>query len=153
MSPAVSWVRSVEFKSDTVTALGGAREASKMRRELKRTLGRVLGSALCALLALGFAQSSAWAGGWDYWAYLEWSHDGARNVLSGGADAVLYGLSENGFVGFEASGNPVARRAESSLQGIAKLGTVLCPSSLLVTKPKTNTCTVTLRGKDFVSPA
>ena len=66
MSPALYWVRSVEFKSDTVTALGGAREALKMRRELKRTLGRVLGAALCALLALGLGQSSALAGGWDY---------------------------------------------------------------------------------------
>ena len=124
-----------------------------MRRELKHRLGRVLGSALCALLALGLGQSSAWAGGWDYWAYLEWSHDGARSVLSGGADAVLYELSENAFVEFDASGNPVARRAESSLQGIAKLGTVLCPSSLLVTNPKTDTCTVTVRGRNFVSLA
>src|SRR5947207_15964464 len=99
MSPALSWVRSVEFKSDTVTALGGAREASKMRRELKHRLGRVLGSALCALLALGLGQSSAWAGGWDYWAYLEWSHDGARSVLSGGGGAVRCGPSGHGFGG------------------------------------------------------
>src|SRR2546430_8715233 len=98
MSPAVSWLRSVEFKSDTVTALGGAREASKMRRELKRTLGRVLGSALCALLALGLGQGSALAGdstSWDYSAYLEWFSNGARTVLARGADAVLYELSEN----------------------------------------------------------
>src|SRR2546421_8085471 len=108
MSPALSWLRSVEFKSDTVTALGGAREASKMRRELKRTLGRVLGSALCALLALGLGQGSAWAGGWDYWAYLEWSHDGARNVLSGGGGAGLFELLGEAVVGVDASGEPGA---------------------------------------------
>jgi hypothetical protein len=124
-----------------------------MRPELKRTFARVLGSTLCALLALGLGQSSAFADSWDYWAYLEWSRDGARNVLARGADAVLYELSENAFVEFDASGNPVARGAQSSLQGIARLGTVLCPSSLLVTNPKTEACTVTVRGKNFVSLA
>src|SRR5205814_10334453 len=127
MSPALSWVRSVEFKSDTVTALGGAREASKMKRELKHRLGRVLGSALCALLALGLGQSSAWAGGWDYWAYLDWSHDGARNVLSGGADAVRYALSENAFVEVDASRHPGSRGAESPLQGIRNARAGPCP--------------------------
>src|SRR2546421_9354389 len=99
-----------------------------MRRELKRTLGRVLGSALCALLALGLGQGSAWAGGWDYWAYLEWSHDGARNVLSGGADAGLYQLSEDAVVEVDASGNPGAPGAQSPLPGVAKLRAGPCPS-------------------------
>jgi hypothetical protein len=138
--------------SDGVTALGGpGRLRKKMRPELKRTFARVLGSALCALLALGLGQSSALAGSWDYWDYLEWSSDGARKVLARGADAVLYELSENAFVEFDANGNPVARGAESSLQGVAKLGTVLCPSSLLVTNPTSVACTVTVRGKNFVS--
>ena len=153
MSPALSWLRSVEFKSDTVTALGGAREASKMRRERKRTLGRALGSALCALLALGLGQSSALAGSWDYGDYLAWYGDGARTVLARGADAVLYELSENASVEFDGDGNPAARRAESSLQGIAKLGTVLCPSLLLVTNPTAVACTVTVRGRNSVSLA
>lgn len=127
-----------------------------MGLELKRTFGRLLGAALCALLALGLGQSPAWAdddrdhdGDSRQWE----GGDGARNVLRGGADAALYELSENAFVEFDANGNPVARGAESSLQGIAKLGTVLCPSSLLVTNPKTDTCTVTVRGRNFVSLA
>jgi hypothetical protein len=122
-----------------------------MRPELKRTFARVLGSTLCALLALGLGQSSAWADGGDFWSYLEWYRDGARTVLARGADAVLYELSENAFVEFDANGNPVARGAESSLQGIAKLGTVLCPSALLVTSPKAEACTVTVRGRNLVS--
>src|SRR5207248_3525245 len=101
----------------------------------------------------GLGQSSALAGTWDYGDYLAWYSDGARTVLARGADAVLYELSENAFVEFDGSANPVARRAESSLQGIAKLGTVLCPSSLLVTNPTTNTCTVTVRGRNLVSLA
>jgi hypothetical protein len=124
-----------------------------MRPELKRTFARVLGSTLCALLALGLGHSSALAGSWDYWDYLEWFTDGAPKVLARGVDAALYELSENAFVEFDASGNPVARGAKSSLQGIAKLGTVLCPSSLLVTNPTTETCTVTVRGENFVSLA
>jgi hypothetical protein len=127
-----------------------------MRRELKRVFGRVLGSTLCALLALGLGQSSALADNdgernRDYSGNRGWD-DGAHNVLRT-ADAALYELSENAFVEFDANGNPVARRAESSLQGIARLGTVLCPTSLLVTNPKTDTCTVTVRGRNFVSLA
>ena len=73
------------------------------------------------------------------------------------ADLVLYELSENaclvdasGQCVFDAS-QAVARVAVSSLQGIAKLGTMLCPSSVFVTDLKTDACTVTATGNDTVS--
>ncbi len=45
----------------------------------------------------------------------------------------------------------VARAATSALQGIAKLGTVLCPAEAFVTNRRPKACTVTASGSDYVS--
>ena len=82
--------------------------------------------------------------------------DGAHGVLRF-ADAALYELSENACL-LDKNGQctldpsqAVARKATSPLQGIAKLGTVLCPSAVRDTNPGTDSCTVTVSGSDNVS--
>jgi len=140
--------------SETVTAWGGTMEDSKMRPVLKRTFRGFLGLALFPLLILALGPSSAVAEDED-------RHDGERgdgvhNVLKR-ADAALYELSENACA-VDATNQcvfdvrqAVARAATSSLQGLAKLGTALCPAPVLITNPKTNSCTVTATGRDFVA--
>ena len=79
--------------------------------------------------------------------------DGAHEVLRV-ADAALYELSEDAVLSTDEEGkfpvfDPAAaafRVATSSLQGIAKLGTILCPASMFVTNPKADSCTVTATG-------
>src|SRR3989454_3886825 len=113
-----------------------------MKRELKRTFLWLQSEALFLSLALATGPSAALAA------------DGAHDVLKT-ADAVVYELSENaclvdatGQCTF-AMGTAVARGGTSPLQGIAKLGTALCPSSVLhvlkslgLANPKTDGCTV-----------
>jgi len=74
---------------------------------------------------------------------------------------VLYEVTENMYL-LDASGNvitdpttqlPVKRNAVAALYGSARVGTALCPSELLVTNPRRNTCTVTADGKDSLSLA
>ena len=84
--------------------------------------------------------------------------DGAHEVLRV-ADAALYELSEDAVLSTDEEGkfpvfDPAAaafRVATSSLQGIAKLGTILCPASMFVTNPKADSCTVTATGLSSVS--
>src|SRR5947208_12265496 len=84
--------------------------------------------------------------------------DGAHGVLRV-ADAALYELSEDAVLSTDEEGKfPVFdptgaafRVATSSLQGIAKLGTILCPASMFVTNPKADSCTVTATGLSSVS--
>ena len=84
--------------------------------------------------------------------------DGAHGVLRF-ADAALYELSENACLvdkNGQCTPDPsqaVARAAMSPLQGIAKVGTVLCPPAVLVTNPGADSCTVTVSGSDSVSLA
>jgi hypothetical protein len=64
-------------------------------------------------------------------------------------DSVLYELTEN----MSFSEGVTHRHAIAALQGSAKLGVPWCPSAVLVTNPKANTCTITATGTDDVSLA
>jgi hypothetical protein len=46
---------------------------------------------------------------------------------------------------------PIFREASSALSGYARLGTLWCPTELLVTRPATQSCTVMAKGTDTVS--
>jgi hypothetical protein len=46
---------------------------------------------------------------------------------------------------------PVYREASSALSGTARLGTLWCPTEVLVTRPATQSCTVMAKGTDSVS--
>jgi hypothetical protein len=69
------------------------------------------------------------------------------------ADAVLYELTENMYL-LDADGNVVApegavrRKADASLYGWSRVGNPLCPLEVLVTNPRTRTCSVTALGMD-----
>ena len=86
--------------------------------------------------------------------------DGAHSVLRF-ADAALYELSENAVLSTDEDGKfPVFdprdaafRVATSPLQGIARLGTILCPAPPFVTSLKADSCTVTAFGQNSVSLA
>jgi hypothetical protein len=74
-----------------------------------------------------------------------------------GYDAVLYEVTEKMYL-LDATGNVVAsperavvRRADASLFGWARLGSLLCPASVLVTSPSAGTCSVTADGIDNIS--
>lgn len=115
-----------------------------MKINWKRRFAWSLCLALLLSLALALGPSPAAA------------DDGAKNVLRT-ADAALYELSENACI-VDSAGScvfsmaqAVARVATSALQGISKVGTILCPAEALVTNPKTNSCTVTATGQDYVS--
>lgn len=85
---------------------------------------------------------------------------------SGGSSvpaATLYEVTENMYF-YDANGvlippdkilgglvMPASRVADATLQGTAALGTPLCPSKLLITNPKAQTCTVTAAGMDNIS--
>jgi hypothetical protein len=75
-----------------------------------------------------------------------------------GADAVLYEVTENMYL-LDSAGNvvtpdkAVSRKADASLYGWARVGNPLCPSELLVTNKKNDTCTVTAVGMDDISLA
>ena len=72
------------------------------------------------------------------------------------ADAVLYEVTENMYL-LDNAGNVVLpqnatrRQADASLYGWARVGTLLCPSVLLVTNPRAETCSVTADGIDDLS--
>ena len=72
------------------------------------------------------------------------------------AEAVLYEVTENMYL-IDDHGNVVLpqnatrRQADASLFGWARLGNLLCPSALLVTNPRAETCSVTADGIDNLS--
>lgn len=63
--------------------------------------------------------------------------------------AILYELTEN--MTLSPEGGVAHRLATAALQGWAKVGTPLCPAEVLITNPRTQTCTVTAVGSDDVS--
>jgi hypothetical protein len=72
------------------------------------------------------------------------------------AEAVLYEVTENMYL-TDDGGNVVLpqsatrRQADASLYGWARVGNLLCPSALLVTNPRSETCSVTADGIDNLS--
>jgi hypothetical protein len=73
-----------------------------------------------------------------------------------GVDAVLYEVTENMYL-VDGAGKPVgpeqavARKAEASLAGWARIGTPLCPYEQMVTNLGRGTCAVTAEGLDYIS--
>ena len=72
------------------------------------------------------------------------------------ADAVLYEVSENMYL-LDAAGNVVGpesavrRKADASLYGWARVGNPLCPIDVLVTNPRSRTCSVSAAGMDDIA--
>ena len=72
------------------------------------------------------------------------------------AEAVLYEVTENMYL-IDDNGNVVLpqsatrRQADASLFGWSRVGNLLCPSVLLVTNPRAETCSVTADGIDNLS--
>jgi hypothetical protein len=81
-----------------------------------------------------------------------------RNIIVDvpGAEAVLYEVTESMYL-TDDHGNAVPpqnatrRQADASLYGWARVGNPLCPSALLVTNPRMETCSVTAEGIDDLS--
>src|SRR5256712_13252856 len=72
------------------------------------------------------------------------------------ADAVLYEFAENMSL-LDAAGNVVGRegairrKADASLYGWSRVGNPLCPVEVLVTNPRTRTCSVSAAGVDDIA--
>jgi len=121
-----------------------------MRQDLKQTFLWSLGLAL--LLTLALAQGKPAPGPNQAFLY-EMSENA---VLKNPFDHVLVpdptGTSLTGLIdsvtgkGGIPDGLPVRRVATSQLQGVASLGTLLCPAAVLITVPKAKECTVTSTG-------
>src|SRR6266446_6481008 len=83
------------------------------------------------------------------------SYGGGRDEQAdalGGTGVTLYEISERVTFNPDPSAAGVIRRnATSPLQGFAELGTPLCPSELLITVPRMQSCTVIATGTDSVS--
>jgi hypothetical protein len=84
---------------------------------------------------------------------------GPLPALASGPDAVLYEVTEDMYLK-DAAGNFVSsvvpggrRSAVAQLSGWAKVGTPLCPSSVLALMPKAKKCTVNATGADNLSLA
>jgi len=77
------------------------------------------------------------------------SHAGDRDDATGRPGVVLYEISER--VAFDQVRGVFLRNATSPLQGFAALGTPLCPSELLISVPRIESCTVIAIGTDSVS--
>ena len=70
----------------------------------------------------------------------------------GGTGVTLYEISERVTFDPDSSSPGVIRRnATSPLQGFAEVGTPLCPSALLISVPRIQSCTVIATGTDTVS--
>jgi len=73
-----------------------------------------------------------------------------------GTDAVLYELTEKMYL-VDGAGNPVgpeqavARKADASLAGWARVGTPLCPYEQMTTNSRRTVCSVTAEGLDSIS--
>jgi len=76
-------------------------------------------------------------------------HAADRDEATGATGVTLYEISER--VTFDQSAGVVFRNATSPLQGFAALGTPLCPSELLISVPRLESCTVIATGTDSVS--
>src|SRR5215467_13723882 len=77
---------------------------------------------------------------------------GDRDDVTGPTGVTLYEVSER--VTFDPDPGAIGvirRNATSPLQGFAALGTPLCPSKLLVSVPRLESCTVIATGTDSVS--
>jgi hypothetical protein len=75
-------------------------------------------------------------------------------IPSAGTGVTLYELSERVSFDPDTSVSGVIRRnATAALQGFAELGTPLCPSQLLISVPRIESCTVIATGTDSVSTA
>jgi hypothetical protein len=72
-----------------------------------------------------------------------------RDEATGATGVTLYEISER--VTFDQAQGVIFRNATSPLQGFAALGTPLCPSELLITVPRMESCTVIATGRDSVS--
>jgi hypothetical protein len=72
-----------------------------------------------------------------------------RDEATGATGVTLCEISER--VTFDQAQGVVFRNATSPLQGFAALGTPLCPSELLITVPRIESCTVIATGTDSVS--
>ena len=80
------------------------------------------------------------------------THAGDRDDVTGPTGVTLYEVSERVTFDPDPSAIGVIRRnATSPLQGFAALGTPLCPSQLLVSAPRIESCTVIATGTDSVS--
>src|SRR2546426_2359874 len=72
------------------------------------------------------------------------------------ADAVLYEVTENMYL-LDAAGNVVGpesavrRKADASLYGWARVGNPLCPIDVLVTNPRSRTCSMSAAGIDGIA--
>jgi hypothetical protein len=84
---------------------------------------------------------------------------GPLPALASGPDAVLYEVTEDMYLK-DAAGNFVSsvvpggrRSAVAQLSGWAKLGTPLCPRSVLALAPRAKKCTVNATGADNLSLA
>ena len=77
------------------------------------------------------------------------SHAGDRDDATGRPGVVLYEISER--VAFDQVRGVFLRNATSPLQGFAALGTPLCPSELLISVPRIESCIVIAIGTDSVS--
>ena len=76
-------------------------------------------------------------------------HAADRDEATGPTGVTLYEISER--VTFDQAAGVVFRNATSPLQGFAALGTPLCPSELLISVPRLESCTVIATGTDSVS--
>src|SRR5215831_10228270 len=77
---------------------------------------------------------------------------GDGDDVTGPTGVTLYEVSER--VTFEpdpSAAGVIRRNATSPLQGFAALGTPLCPSQLLISVPRLESCTVIATGTDSVS--
>ena len=72
-----------------------------------------------------------------------------RDEATGASGVTLYEISER--VMFDQVQGVILRNATSPLQGFAALGTPLCPTALLISVPRIQSCTVIAVGTDSVS--
>jgi len=72
-----------------------------------------------------------------------------RDEATGTTGVTLYEVSERAT--FDEVEGVIVRNATSPLQGFAALGTPLCPSKLLISVPRIESCTVIAIGTDSVS--
>jgi hypothetical protein len=103
---------------------------------------------------------TAWSLGALGWAWLAGPAEAAPKqgivVDVPGAEAVLYEVTENMYL-MDDHGNVVLpeqatrRQADASLYGWARVGNPLCPSEMLITNARRETCTVTAAGVDDIS--
>ena len=110
--------------------------------EILKSTGRRVALAVALAGVLGLAATSASAFG---------DKPNLPDLKS--ADAVLYEVTENMYL-LDAAGNVVGpegavrRKADASLYGWARVGNPLCPAEVLVTNPRTKTCSVSAAGMD-----